>query len=483
MVTVTEVQKETGLKNLLTKARNAGMPRDQIERFVSASYLPLPWSLQVHATAREADAPQGPLWIGLGGARGPGKTHLSLAQVGIDDCHRRPGLKVLFLRKKKAAAKESMEDKAHEIFAGIRADVKRDRIDFPNGSRIIMGGYWTVNQAIGYLGIEYDAIVIEEATQLTEDEHEESKQVITKVRGALRSTLPGWRPRVYLTTNPGGPGHMWFKNNFVMPWREGNNDHRFIGGRTRFFPSTWKDNPFLSQDYIDYLMAIKGPLGKAWREGDWDVFAGMAFPQWNYDTHTVEPFEIPDHWPRWRAVDWGEAAPFCCLWFAKDLDTDRVYVYREAYKAGLSTRTQAKLIKSMTLPDEDIRHTFADPSMWAKKSHEDQWYSSAQEYRDAGVPLVKADNDRLMGKRKVSNILGTLPDGKPGVQVFRTCDNFIRTIPNLPRDELHPEDVDTDAEDHAYDAFKYGLTNQQKIKPPPKQEEPARLSKALDNIL
>ena len=39
--------------------------------------------------------------------------------------------------------------------------------------------------------------------------------------------------------------------------------------------------------------------------------------------------------------------------------------------------------------------------------------------------------------------------------VFNTCKAFIRTIPNLVYDDLHVEDVDTDCEDHDYDAMRY----------------------------
>ena len=73
--------------------------------------------------------------------------------------------------------------------------------------------------------------------------------------------------------------------------------------------------------------------------------------------------------------------------------------------------------------------------------------------------MSKANNDRLGGKRAVNRMLADGPDGKPLLQVFDCCENFIRTFPLLVRDEGKPEDVDTDGEDHAYDALRYLLTN------------------------
>lgn len=47
----------------------------------------------------------------------------------------------------------------------------------------------------------------------------------------------------------------------------------------------------------------------------------------------IDPIEIPNHWYRYRAIDYGYAAPFCCLWLAVDYDRN-VYVYKEHYEAG-----------------------------------------------------------------------------------------------------------------------------------------------------
>ena len=48
-----------------------------------------------------------------------------------------------------------------------------------------------------------------------------------------------------------------------------------------------------------------------------------------------------------------------------------------------------------------------------------------------------------------------LAEGK--LKVFSTCKHWLRTVPALPPDELNPEDVDTTAEDHAWDATRYGV--------------------------
>jgi len=448
------------LGSYIESAAKAGLPEEQIIKFIEAGYVSLPWALEYHAVSRLADKEDGPYWILTGGARGPGKSHSALAQGGIDDCRRVPRLKLLFLRKIQQSAKESMDDLIYKVFRGVKYNyVKSDKtVYFPNGSRILIGGFRHEGDIEKYLGIEYDGAIVEELTQLSEDK-------IIRLRGSIRSTIPGWRTRIYASTNPGGIGHLWVKKNFVNPYREGNNgEHKFIGGRTYFIPANYEDNPFLKQDYKDYLIALPGDLGKAWREGDWDAFEGMAFPMWDYDRHTVPPFRLPEWWAKWRAVDWGFGAPFVCLWFAKDPDSGRIFIYRELYRKELTDKQQAITINSMTSEEENISSTYVDPkSFMTRKNLRGKISTAAQEYERYGVPVTKADNNRIAGKRRVNDVLADLPDGMPGLRVFNTLKNLIETLSSIPRSENNPEDVDRDSElDHPYDALRYGLTRYRK---------------------
>lgn len=430
----------------LLAARKAGLPADQIANFIRGRYVALPALLPFHRAARECDRQRGPVAVGMGGTRGPGKSHAALAQVALDDCQRAPGLKVLFLRKVQKSASEALEDLVRKIIAiPHEYQSSTGRVLFPNGSRILMGGFRSEGDIDKYLGLEYDVICGEEATQLSEKKK-------LSIEGSLRTVRDDWRARVYWTTNPDGVGLAWFKSSFIIPFRENRETE------TRFIPLDYHGNPFLHQEYLNYLDRLTGSLRKAWREGDWDAFAGMAFPNWRHDLHVVEPFEIPDHWICWRAVDDGYTNPMCCLWFAYDPATGHKYIYRELYRTMLTTRQQARTICEMTGPDEQITATMADPAMWGRKNLGGVVASAADEYAAEGVPLTKADNDRIQGKRRMDEQLAPTSDGQPGLMVFSSCVNFVRTLPLLVHDNINPEDVDTTGEDHAYDAGRYGLS-------------------------
>jgi phage terminase large subunit len=444
---------------MIQTAHDAGCPRDQVERFLQAGYVPLVPAWGLHSAARQSDTRGQAVMIGFGGSRGGGKSHAMAAQVGIDDCQRVPGLRALFLRKIKKSAEESFDELVNSVFKGLPHNYT------PSGSKIIigdsqimLGGYGSASDIDKYIGINYEVIVVEEMNQLIEDK-------VQQLRGSLRTSRPGWIPRLYATFNPGSVGHQFIKKTFITPWRE---KRETI---TRFIPSAYADNPYLNPEYIQYLESLPGPLGLAWRDGDWDSFAGQAFPQFVYNNHVItQLFDLPAGWSRWRSIDWGLAAPFVCLWMARNPDNGRIYVYRQVRGTGMTDAQQARAILDATPKDENISTTYADPSMWAK-NRQDQvmTYSTADVYAENGVILTKANNDRIQGKRSVDRLLANLPDGKPGLQIFSNCRSLIETLPALVCSELNPEDVDTDGDDHDYDALRYGLSNIRPPAPPPQK--------------
>ena len=97
---------EHEIASCIESAKDAGCLSEQVEQLLNYGYIPYPWQWRFHAACREADEPNGPVDIGLGGARGPGKSHAVLSQTALDDCQRVKGLKCLFLRQTGTSAKE-----------------------------------------------------------------------------------------------------------------------------------------------------------------------------------------------------------------------------------------------------------------------------------------------------------------------------------------------------------------------------------------
>ncbi len=446
---------EKSMENLVRTASEAGAPEDQVRAFLKCGYVPFPWQWEFHAGARMADEDDGPVDLGLGGARGPGKSHAALSQAGLDDCQRVPGLKGLFLRQTGVAAKESFEDLINKALRGrVNFNFGSNVLRFSNGSKILLGGFRDERDLDKYIGIEYDLIIIEELNQLSEER-------VRKLKGSLRTSKPNWRPRLYTSFNPGGRGHAWVKSRYILPYRNA------MEKEARFFPSTYKSNPFLNKEYIEYLEGLQGDLGKAWREGEWDLFAGQYFSEWSQLIHVCAPFEIPKEWRRVLAGDYGSFNPTSVGWYAISPE-GQIFRYKELYKPGLSYSEVAEQVSAMILPEEKIDYEVWDPAIWAKKGEDTQKLSGAEIYArrrketsgpDGKEPrLIKADNDRLIGWNAVHEMLRPYElEGKltAKLQIFSTCTEFLRTFPALIHDELRPEDVDTDGEDHAGDELRY----------------------------
>ena len=313
-----------------------------------------------------------------------------------------------------------------------------------------------------YASAEFAAIAVDELTK-------NSRQTFDDLR--FRKRWPGIEHSPFLAaSNPGSIGHAWVKKLWVDRDFSGD-DSRFDPDSFLFIPARAGENPYLPQSYWDTLNSLPTDMRRAMLEGDWNVFAGQVFSEWRHDLHVCRPFLIPPDWTRWVAIDYGFAAPFCGLWFARNHDDGTIYVYRELYETDLSAREQARRIR-LASGNERIRLYAADPSMWARREgradaipkgiRATMGTSVADDYASEGIHLSRADNNRRDGLSWVHEALAWSVEPRrlikpPRLQVFESCANLIRTLPTLPYDRINTEDVDTDAEDHAYDALRYGL--------------------------
>lgn len=462
------------LNKCIAYAQKVGCPKDQVDNFVSHGYIPLPWQWRFHFGAREADKRDGPVQLGAGGARGPGKSHAILSQMALDDCQRIPKLKGLFLRQTGKAAKESFEDLIEKTVQGkVNYKYGNGVLKFPNGSRILLGGFKDDRDIDKYVGIEYDVIGGEELNQLT-------KEKIEKLRGSLRTSKTNWRPRFYGSFNPGGVGHGFVKTTFVEPYRTETES------RTRFYPSTFLDNPFLNPEYNEYLEELDGQLGRAWREGDFDILAGTFFTSFDAHIHVREPFEIPISWRRVCCLDYGFTNPSALYWSAIS-PTGQIILYRELYVTQHDYESLADEFVRMTPIDEVIDSFVADPACWQKGGNRgglsgaemfesrvrEKWRDRISGQRSIG--LTAGNNDRVQGWNIFRKALRPkLVSGKiePDLIMFDTCHNLIRTIPLMVHDERgNPEDMDTTLEDHSEDSVRYLVMERPKPKITTKDQE------------
>lgn len=439
---------------LAQTAKNAGVPQDTLDRFLRSGYVPQPRQLEFHAAARECDRPDGPTQVGFGGARGPGKSHAVFAQAALDDCQRVPGLKVLYLRKIQKNAKEQFEDLRRSVLRGAAHTFTNSVLHFPNGSRLFLGHFKNESDIDQYLGIEYDLIVIEEATTL-------SLVKYRALRDSNRTSKQGFRPRIYSTTNPGGVGHGWFKATFIVPARQmKETDTRFIFG-------TVEDNVFNDVDYRRKLEENTGWRLRAYRYGDWDIAAGQYFSTWNHEA-IVKDVRLMPGAPVWCSLDYGFQHPTVC-YLLSEYDGKKQVIdehWRRHALVPQHTEDIKRMLSRHGLTVEHLKGFVAGEDVFASRGNA-SGKTIADEYRDNGIILTRANMDRVNGAAMLLKLLGSnerehfIP---PQIEISPKCQKLIECIPTLQHDPHRPEDVlkvdiddDGNGGDDPYDALRYGL--------------------------
>ena len=229
-------------------------------------------------------------YTAYGGSRGGGKSFVARLKANML-CLRYDGIQILFIRRTYPELRENHIIPAMRELKGIAEYKSADKaFEFPNGSRLKFGYCRNDSDLLQYQGQAYDVIFLEECTLFPENVFTTMTES-NRSSGQMREFFP---PRMYLTCNPGGVGHAWFKRLFIdrdYVKQERAEDYTFI-------QATVYDNPWLvknSPNYVQSLENLPEDRKRAMLYGDWDVFEGQYFPEFRRETHVCEAFPIPEH--------------------------------------------------------------------------------------------------------------------------------------------------------------------------------------------
>jgi hypothetical protein len=309
--------------------------------------------------------------------------------------------------------------------------------------------------------------------------------------------------QIFATTNPWGPGHSWVKAQFIDgidPGEVVKQTTNVFNPRTgkredvttsqvRLF-GTYKENIYLSPEYIAGLERETDPeRRKAWLLGDWNIRAGGMFNDiWKESVHVISNFKVPAGWYVDRAFDWGSSHPFSVGWYCVangetvTLDCGNKFTPRKgsvirfaewygtsgAINDGLRMsgpeiaegiiEREMKMLKDGTIKKVPLAGP-ADGQIYQKR--ESDVATIGSKMAAEGVEWLEADKSagsRINGWQLVRDAMrnSVLGEG-PGFYVTKSCKHAIRLLPDTPRDEENPDDVDTDTEDHLQDEIRYRL--------------------------
>ena len=427
-------------------------------------------------------------YVMYGGARAGGKSWAIRTKAKIMAL-KYPGIKQMIVRKTYPELEANhIKQLREELQTGHPEKAKRfasyndakKEITFPNGSQILFRYCDAEKDVDRFQGTEVDILYIDESTQMSQEQ-------ITKIDACVRG-VNNFPKRTYLTCNPGGKSHAWHKRLFI--------DKRFEGPEQPedyvFIPARVTDNSALmaaDPKYIETLRALPKRLRDMWLDGSWDVFAGQFFEEFRVDpepdkclvagitaeeakkqrrwVHVIDPIDesygVPPGWTIMRSYDFGYNKPFSLAWWAVDYDG---VLYRILELYGCTGEPNEGV---RWTPDEQFRRVreveqthpwlrgrkihdgVADPAIWDASRGE----SIAETAERYGIYFDKGDHQRMAGWMQCHYRLQFDENGYARCYIFKNCDAFIRTIPLLLYDETHPEDLDTDGEDHVADEWRY----------------------------
>lgn len=365
---------------------------------------------------------------------------------------------------------------------------------FPTGEELLFRHMRTEDDYWAYHGHEYPWIGWEELTNWA------FNNSYLSMMSCCRSSFDGKdlhgkpMPRmVRATCNPYGVGHNWVKAHFIdkagmgIPWFDD-----YGRSRVHIFGHLSENRILLRVDpmYVANLKAITDPnKRKAWLEGSWDITAGGMFDDlFDPAKHVIAMPKTLDGLYLDRSFDWGSAKPFSVGWNGEakqgmelelvdgniiNLIKGDVIRLREWYGWNGSAN------EGLGMQNADIGHGIksreqewfanrvmhagpADPAIFPGK-RENVNAVAPQIQAASGIkfkPAARGTGSRVNGWQACRDSLhNALNDEReqPGFFLTDQCPQWRRTVPVLPRDSRNMDDVDTNAEDHIGDEWRYRI--------------------------
>ena len=406
-----------------------------------------------------------------GGAKGGGKTDWLLFDFLVPELLEKPHYRGIIFRRTYPRLREVI-DRSLQWFTQLRNAPHFNKSEkcweFPSGAKLYFAHCQHEEDKYDYQGHEYHYMAFDQVEEFTQSQYE--FLIIQS-----RTTDPEIKVRFRATANPGNIGHLWVKRRWVdnrQPMTVYIND---LGLTSMYIPAKVYDNPAIIMNdpmYVKRLEALPENERKALLEGDWNIFAGQYFKEWDTRCHVVKPFYIPTHWKRFIAGDYGLKKPSSVGWYAVRPEGG-VVRYREIYKEGYYYDTLAKEICRLS-GEETISYAVFDPAIFGDKQHHKEareGQSGAEIMQEEinkhyaslerrSFQVERGDNRRIEGWRNLKQMMTNSYIAIDGsevrmFQVFETCVNFITVFPSNIHDTRNVEDLDTDGEDHSADEARY----------------------------
>lgn len=366
--------------------------------------------------------------IVLSGPAGTGKSRACLEKLNLLNLLN-PGARTLVVRKTLASlgstglvtwrekvVKEGLEHGVLSFFGGSAQEPAQYK--YSNGSVLVVGG---MDKATKIMSSEYDAIYVQEATELDENDWE---MLDTRLRNGRISFQ-----QLMADCNPDKPTH-WLKQ-------------RADRNSTLMLHSEHRDNPVLfgpdgqptefGQTYLEKLSKLSGVRKLRLCDGIWAAAEGLVYEDFDPNVHLVDRFPIPWDWPRCWTIDFGYTNPFVCQFWAEDPD-GRFFRYREVYYSRRTVDRHCETIARLVMENPVKSSDGSWQGKWLEPQPVDVICDHDAEGRAVlenclGLSTRNAHKAVTEGIQAVQGRLIAADDGKPRLYFMR--DSLVERDPEL----------------------------------------------------
>lgn len=426
------------------------------------------------------------LYIGFGGGIRGTKTFGCLAAL-LTLCRVFPGSRWAVVRKDLPTLRRntlpSYNKLRREHFPGFAGEVNQSEwsATCSNGSQILFfpESADTDPELDRWKGLEVNGFLLEEADELQEKSFHKAME-----RAGAWIMPEGQRqppPYIFATFNPCAN---WPKHVFYEPWKLGT-----LAAPYAFIPATQADNPFVPEAVRSAWKNLPEQEYKRFVQGDWDTLSGRYYDTLDPRVHVIDRDSLPEQLPHWwtyyGAYDWGYSHWSVFGYFAEDGDGNE-YLLDSQWRRRSQDRELALAFKAEAPHPGCLAMVHAGGDCWAKPTARGgSGVSTYDVFRDEGILLRRADQDRANGGRAVRRAMAFKHDEQgrmaepPKFFIVRTPGNMrvvnqlleIMPDPDKPNEPLK---VDADAEgrggDDGADMLRYGIASKRRTPEKPIDE-------------
>jgi len=361
----------------------------------------------------------------LGGA-GSGKSEVLLIYPIVHKWHEHPRFKQVFMRRTFPEIKREIVGRARELYKPFGAKYNQSDMVWtfprpdqfgsgstPDGAQVFLGHCENEDDVHKYDSMEINLYTPDEITTFTQYIY--TYIAMTRVR----SNDPSLPAIVRCAGMPGGVGHAWVKKRFVDPEPHGGKIIVGRGGNKRIFiHATQADNPYVDQTYQQKLQGLPTEAERqAKLYGSFDAYLGQVFEEFrdrpypdepDNAIHVIEPFDIPDYWPKIVVGDWGYRA---MLWvgFGAISPDKRLYVYRELAYYEKKIAEWAPVLKELVDKDNPRIIKFCQ-SVGQSRGYDNTLHVQIEEILGRPIEVVHpTPGSRIAGKQLLHEYLRWQP--------------------------------------------------------------------------